>query len=74
MALTSTIRDVVRGQIAYPETENAEGQPTMPANLVTGQDAKDVSNFVAECSELPAQDAADTGLDMSAAAPPPDCK
>src|SRR5262249_24696469 len=57
----STIRDVVRGQIAYPETETAAGGPGMPANLVTGQDAQDIAIFVAQCPALPAEDAADPG-------------
>jgi len=39
----STIRDVIRGQIAYPE------EP-MPANLVQGQQADDVSAYVAKCA------------------------
>jgi mono/diheme cytochrome c family protein len=38
-----TIRDVVRGQIAYPE------EP-MPANLLQGQDARDVSAYIAKCA------------------------
>jgi mono/diheme cytochrome c family protein len=38
-----TIRDVVRGQIAYPE------EP-MPANLLRGQDARDVAIYIAKCS------------------------
>ena len=38
-----TIRDVVRGQIAYPEKP-------MPPNLVEGQDANDVAIYVAKCS------------------------
>jgi mono/diheme cytochrome c family protein len=37
---------VVRGQIAYPE------EP-MPANLVEGQDAKDVSIYIAKCAGNP---------------------
>jgi mono/diheme cytochrome c family protein len=41
-----TIRDVVRGQIAYPE-------PPMPANLYSGQDADDVATYVAKCSANP---------------------
>jgi mono/diheme cytochrome c family protein len=41
-----TIEDVVRGQIAYPE------EP-MPANLVEGQDADDVSTYIAKCSGNP---------------------
>jgi cbb3-type cytochrome c oxidase subunit III len=54
----STIRDVVRGQIAYP-TENPptleDGKPArgMPANLVTGQDADDVAAYVASVAGLP---------------------
>jgi cbb3-type cytochrome c oxidase subunit III len=43
----STIRDVVRGQIAYPVQEPPTGAPGMPANLVTGQDADDVAVYVA---------------------------
>jgi mono/diheme cytochrome c family protein len=38
-----TIRDVVRGQIAYPE------EP-MPANLVEGQDADDLAAYIAKCA------------------------
>ena len=41
-----TMRDVVRGQIAYPE------EP-MPANLYTGQNANDVAVYVAKCSGNP---------------------
>ena len=56
-----TIRDVIRGQIAYPE------EP-MPANLVVGQDADDVSVYVAKCSANP-----NCGVTAArpAAAPPP---
>lgn len=43
----STIRDLVRGQIAYPVTETATGAPGMPANLVTGADAAAVAAYVA---------------------------
>src|SRR6187200_436657 len=43
----STIRDVVRGQIAYPE------EP-MPAELVTGEDADDVAAYVGKCGGVPA--------------------
>jgi mono/diheme cytochrome c family protein len=41
-----TIRDVVRGQIAYAE-------PPMPQNLYDGQDADDISWYVAMCSANP---------------------
>ncbi len=35
--------DLVRGQIAYPEAP-------MPANLLRGQDARDVATYVAKCA------------------------
>jgi mono/diheme cytochrome c family protein len=38
-----TMADIVRGQIAYPE-------PPMPANIYRGQDARDVSLYIAQCS------------------------
>src|SRR4051794_7563106 len=43
----STIRDVVRGQIAYPE------EP-MPAELFVGEDADDVAAYVGKCIGVPA--------------------
>jgi mono/diheme cytochrome c family protein len=42
----STITNVVRGQIAYPE-------PPMPANLYQGQNADDIALYVAQCSGNP---------------------
>ena len=41
-----TIRDIVRGQIAYPE------EP-MPANLYRGQDARDIAIYVGKCAGNP---------------------
>jgi mono/diheme cytochrome c family protein len=41
-----TIRDVVRGQIAYPEAP-------MPANLYRGQDARDIAFYIAKCAGNP---------------------
>ena len=41
-----TIKDVVRGQIAYPE------EP-MPPNLYRGQDARDIATYVAMCAGNP---------------------
>jgi mono/diheme cytochrome c family protein len=41
-----TIRDIVRGQIAYPEAP-------MPANLYRGQDARDIAFYIAKCSGNP---------------------
>jgi mono/diheme cytochrome c family protein len=43
----STFVQVVRDQIAYPIEETSTGAPGMPANIVTGQDAIDVSTYVA---------------------------
>jgi len=43
----STIRQVVRGQIAYAITTTSTGAPGMPKNLVTGNDARDVAAYVA---------------------------
>jgi mono/diheme cytochrome c family protein len=51
------MRDVIRGQIAYPE------EP-MPANLVVGQDANDVSVYIAKCAGNP------NCVTASSAAPP----
>lgn len=51
----STIRDIVRGQIAYPTVEPVTGAPGMPANLVTGQDAADVAAYVASVAAKPGE-------------------
>jgi len=69
-----TIRDVVRGQIAYPEAP-------MPGNLYTGQDAKDVAVYIAKCAGNPncgvtaeksvaATTTTGTGSSTTTAAPP----
>ena len=42
-----TVRQVVRGQIAYAITTTSTGAPGMPKNLVTGNDARDVAAYVA---------------------------
>ena len=65
----STIRDVVRGQIAYPTAEPVTGEPGMPANLVTGKDAADVAAYVAAVAAKPVEDGGD-----GQAAPPSDPK
>ncbi len=59
----STIRDVVRGQIAYATSYTGAGiggrtppgisYPGMPDNLLTGQDARDVAAYVAQCAGVP---------------------
>jgi mono/diheme cytochrome c family protein len=51
----STIRDVVRGQIAYPVEEPPTGEPGMPADLVSGDDADSVAAYVASVAGLPVQ-------------------
>jgi mono/diheme cytochrome c family protein len=48
----STMRDVVRGQIAYPEAP-------MPAELLRGQEARDVSEYVARCAGVESCDVGD---------------
>ena len=53
----STIVNLIRGQIAYadenPETGTPQApNPGMPANLFTGQKAKDVSAYVASVAGL----------------------
>ena len=48
-----TIRDIVRGQIAYPESDPGTGHAGMTPNLLHGTQAKDVSVFVAECAAVP---------------------
>jgi mono/diheme cytochrome c family protein len=58
-----TIRDVVRGQIAYADSDPDTGTPQdpnqgMPQNIVTGQDAKDVAIYVAKCAAVPHCDVA----------------
>ena len=50
--VTSTVANTVRGQIAYPVTTPASGQPGMPADIVTGQEAKDVAAYVAAVAGL----------------------
>jgi mono/diheme cytochrome c family protein len=49
----STIADVVRGQIAYPDTQPGTGAPGMTPNLLHGQQARDVAVYVAMCAANP---------------------
>jgi mono/diheme cytochrome c family protein len=49
----STIRDVVRGQIAYPVEDPPTDSPGMPANILTGDDADTVASYVASVAGLP---------------------
>jgi mono/diheme cytochrome c family protein len=57
----STIRDVVRGQIAYPVEEPPTGGPGMPADLVTGDDADAVASYVASVAGLKTTGGTQTG-------------
>ena len=43
------------GQIAYPIVEPITGQPGMPADIVTGEDADSVAAYVASVAGLPVQ-------------------
>jgi mono/diheme cytochrome c family protein len=49
----STMRDLVRGQIAYPESDPGTGHPGMTPNLLHGQQARDVAVYVAQCAAEP---------------------
>jgi mono/diheme cytochrome c family protein len=42
-----TVRQVVRGQIAYAITTTSTGAPGMPKSIVKGADARDVATYVA---------------------------
>ena len=50
----STIQSVVRAQIAYPIEEPTTGQPGMPADIYTGDEAEAVAAYVASVAGLPA--------------------
>jgi mono/diheme cytochrome c family protein len=49
----TTIESIVRGQISYPVEEPPTGQPGMPADIVTGEDADSVAAYVASVAALP---------------------
>jgi mono/diheme cytochrome c family protein len=53
-----TIRDIVRGQIAYADSNPDTGTPQnptpgMPDNILQGQQARDVAVYVALCAANP---------------------
>ena len=48
----STMRDLVRGQIAYAESDPGTGHPGMTPNLLHGQQARDVAVYVAQCAAV----------------------
>ena len=49
----TTMRDLVRGQIAYAESDTGTGHPGMTPNLLHGQQARDVAWYVAQCAAVP---------------------
>jgi mono/diheme cytochrome c family protein len=49
----TTIASVIRGQIAYPVEEPVSGSPGMPADIYTGDDADDVTDYVASVAGMP---------------------
>jgi cbb3-type cytochrome c oxidase subunit III len=49
----STIRALVRNQIAYPVENPVTGEPGMPANIVEGEDADAVAAYVASVAGEP---------------------
>jgi len=57
----STVRDVVRGQIAYPVEDPPTEAAGMPANLVEGADADDVAFYVASVVGKPVEGGAGGG-------------
>jgi mono/diheme cytochrome c family protein len=77
----STIRNIVHGQILFPVTDpsgvikgpNGEAQKVqgMPANLVTGDDARDVAAYVASVAGVAAVGATTQATTAPAPQPPP---
>ena len=57
----TTIRSVVRGQIAYPVENPVSGAPGMPADIFTGADADAVAAYVAQVAGLPVLGGGDAG-------------
>lgn len=50
---SKTIEGIVLNQIEYPRPSTDNPAVSMPANLVTGQDAKDVAAYVAQFAGVP---------------------
>lgn len=64
----ATVRQVVRGQIAYPVVNPSTGAPGMPADIYTGDEAEDVATYVASVAGLEPPDAR---TETPPPAPPP---
>lgn len=50
---SDTVEGIVEAQIANPRATDSDDPTFMPANLVTGDDAKDVSAYVASIAGVP---------------------
>lgn len=57
----STIREVVRGQIAYPVVDPVTDAPGMPKDIVEGTEAEAVASYVAAVAGVPASDRPQVG-------------
>ena len=62
----SSIRDLVRAQIEYAVEEPPTGEPGMPRNLVTGEDADSVALYVASVAGRPVVGGTDDGQEILA--------
>jgi cbb3-type cytochrome c oxidase subunit III len=62
----SSIRDLVRAQIAYAVEHPPTGEPGMPRDIVTGEDAASVARYVASVAGRPVVAAPDDGEEILA--------
>jgi len=62
----SSIRDLVRAQIAWAVENPPTGEPGMPRDIVTGQDAADVAAYVASVAGRPVVGGQDEGEEILA--------
>lgn len=62
----SSIRDLVRAQIKYAVENPPTGEPGMPRNIVTGEDAASVARYVASVAGRPVVEGPDGGEEILA--------
>jgi cytochrome c6 len=62
----SSIRELVRAQIAYAVEDPPTGEPGMPRDIVTGEDAASVARYVASVAGRPVVAAPDDGEEILA--------
>ena len=60
----SSMRDLVRAQIAYPVEDPPTGAQGMPANIYEGEQADAVASYVAAVAGAPEGDGGDTGGEL----------